>query len=165
MDDKQIDEKRIEQKDKIEETREKVESLEEKNFQEISPEMKEFQKLLNDFDKKEITENKHNEEKNHKENLNIKVIKKMNEYYENIEKELIRENNPEDREKLEAIKKEIQKNKEILEQVYSVKDKKEVKEEIKEEIKPVSHPQETNIEVKENSGIKQKFADFDLPQD
>ncbi len=41
----------------------------------------------------------------------------------------------------------------------------EVKEEIKEEIKPVSYPQKEDAEVTINSKPKQKFADFDLPQD
>lgn len=48
----------------------------------------------------------------------------------------------------------------------------EVKEEIKEEIKPVSYPQKEDAEVTVNSTEvtinskpKQKFADFDLPQD
>ncbi len=80
------------------------------------------------MDDKEINEGIEiiKEEKKDNESLNVKVIKKMNKYYENLFRELTEKNDPEDKEKIEAIKKELDKNKEILNKINIPKKEREL---------------------------------------
>lgn len=65
-------------------------------------------------EKTEIVKEVIEEETRTEDNLNVKALKKMNQFYEKMYKELIEKNDPEEKEKIEAIKKEIEKNNEIL---------------------------------------------------
>lgn len=88
------------------------------------------------------------------DNLNVKVIKNMNKYYENLYKELSEKNSPEDKEKLEAIKKELELNKEILEKINEpTTEKKEPKEEEKKEEKPKEEKKEVETKKEEKLTI------------
>lgn len=134
--------------DKREEVKEEKKELSENTipFEVISDEKKEEKKETVKFD----------------ETLNVKALKKMNEYYEKVYKELTEKNDPEDKEKIEAIKAELDKNNEILNKVNIKPENKEksVVEEPKIEVNEIKEEkkEEPKIEKVEEKKIIEKLV-------